>query len=289
MKYNNNNNNNNGIFPFVKRIVAIGDIHGDFDTLTNILKKANIINDKLEWIAGNTYLVQTGDILDSKNRGGRWKSNQEKKVINYLINLRDDAEKYRGKVILLLGNHEIMNILGIFNYASNNDIKTYGNRKKRLQYFSPPNGYFIKNYANKSYIICKIGDWVFSHAGVLPKISNIYDINTLNNNLKLFLNNKLDINNRMKFINVMIGKYGILNYRGYGIDSPNCKIISNSLKNLGAKSFVIGHTPQEKINSKCNKKLWRIDTGMSRSFGNNNFKKIQCLEIINNGQIIKIL
>lgn len=287
MKYN---SNNSGIFPLVKRIVAFGDIHGDFNALINVLKKANIINNNYDWIAGNTYLVQTGDILDSKNRGGGlWKSNQEKKVINFLINLREKAEKYRGKVILLIGNHEIMNILGMFNYASNNDIKSYGGIKKRKEYFSIPNGYFIKNYANKSYVICKIGDWVFSHAGILPKLSNLYDIEILNNNFQLFIKNKLSPINNKKFINILIGKFGILNYRGYGIDSPNCKIISSSLKNLGAKSFVIGHSPQDKINSKCNKKLWRIDTAMSRSFGNDNLKRIQCLEIINNGQIIKII
>ena len=71
MKYN---SNNSGIFPFVKRIVAFGDIHGDFNTLINDLKKSNKINNNYDWIAGNTYLVQTGDILDSKNRGGGlWK------------------------------------------------------------------------------------------------------------------------------------------------------------------------------------------------------------------------
>ena len=180
MKYN---SKNSGIFPLVKRIVAFGDIHGDFNALINVLKKANIINNNYDWIAGNTYLVQTGDILDSKNRGGGlWKSNQEKKVINFLINLREKAEKYRGKVILLIGNHEIMNILGLFNYASNNDIKSYGGIKEKNIFI--PNGYFIKNYANKSYVICKIGDWVFSHAGTLPKLSNLYDIEIRNNNFQ---------------------------------------------------------------------------------------------------------
>ena len=123
----------------------------------------------------------------------------------------------------------------------------------------------------------------------LPKISNLYDINLINNNFQLFLNNKLSELNKQKFINIIMGKYGLLTYRGYGGQNPNCKIVSTSLKNLGGKSFVIGHTPQVNINAKCNSKLWRIDTAMSRSFGNKNYKRIQCLEIINNGQIIKII
>ena len=32
--------------------------------------------------------------------------------------------------------------------------------------------------------------------------------------------------------------------------------------------IIIGHTSQDKINSKCNNKIWRIDTAMSRAFDN---------------------
>src|SRR5947208_75465 len=46
------------------RVVAIGDVHGDFDAFRGILEHAGIINPAGRWIAGNTTLVQTGDLTD---------------------------------------------------------------------------------------------------------------------------------------------------------------------------------------------------------------------------------
>ena len=46
------------------RVVAIGDIHGDFDAFRGILEHAGIIDSASRWIAGNTTLVQTGDFTD---------------------------------------------------------------------------------------------------------------------------------------------------------------------------------------------------------------------------------
>ena len=47
-----------------ERIVAIGDIHGDLEALFLILHDAGIIDINGNWIAQNTFVVQTGDIFD---------------------------------------------------------------------------------------------------------------------------------------------------------------------------------------------------------------------------------
>ena len=46
-----------------KRIIVIGDIHGDIGILCSCLYMANIINHKFEWIAqpADTIVVQMGD------------------------------------------------------------------------------------------------------------------------------------------------------------------------------------------------------------------------------------
>ena len=54
--YNYNNN----------RIIAIGDIHGDYAIFIELLKLAKVINNKLEWIGKDTYVIQLGDTLDGK-------------------------------------------------------------------------------------------------------------------------------------------------------------------------------------------------------------------------------
>ena len=47
-----------------KRIVAIGDIHGDLEALFSILLRAEIIDIDGKWQATDTFVVQTGDIMD---------------------------------------------------------------------------------------------------------------------------------------------------------------------------------------------------------------------------------
>lgn len=86
------------------RVVAIGDIHGDFDALRSILEHAGILDAAGRWIAGNTTLVQTGDFTD---RGPKVRA-----VMDLLIDLEKQATAAGGRVAVLLGNHETMNLAG---------------------------------------------------------------------------------------------------------------------------------------------------------------------------------
>src|SRR6266508_4386771 len=46
------------------RVVAIGDIHGDFDAFVGILQRTGLVDPSNRWSGGNATLVQTGDFLD---------------------------------------------------------------------------------------------------------------------------------------------------------------------------------------------------------------------------------
>ena len=52
------------ILPPVKRIIVLGDLHGDWEMTINSLKVANLINKKLNWIGKDTVVVQLGDQID---------------------------------------------------------------------------------------------------------------------------------------------------------------------------------------------------------------------------------
>ena len=92
------------------RVVAVGDVHGDLDSFVTILQKAKIIDATHNWVGGNATLVQTGDFLD---RGAR-----DREVMDFLIALEKDARNKRGQVVVLLGNHEVMNMMGDLRYVS---------------------------------------------------------------------------------------------------------------------------------------------------------------------------
>ena len=47
------------------RLVAVGDVHGDFEALADVLSAAKISNASCgEWTGGNSILVQMGDVAD---------------------------------------------------------------------------------------------------------------------------------------------------------------------------------------------------------------------------------
>jgi hypothetical protein len=273
-----------GIYKIVEKIVVIGDIHADYEILLAVLKKAGLINDKLKWIGGKTYLVMIGDLVDGKARIDNWTGDSDIKVINFLGKLIKQAKHKGGDVIILLGNHEFMNIRGNFNYSGSNGIKQMGGELNRLKYFN--NQFF--SFAKKCFLAVNIGGWIFCHAGIVPEISKKYSISKLNAMLSNFLSNQMNLHEDNVFFEIISGENGILTTREFGTNNINCKRLLATLENYNANHMVVGHTVQEKINDICNKKLWRVDVGLSRAFGNNPRKNLGFLVIYDFGKKMKI-
>lgn len=86
----------------VSKIVAVGDLHGAYIHFVEILQGTHLVDDNLRWIGGKTHLVQIGDVLD---RGDR-----PRDIFDLAIRLEKEAEEAGGKVHMLIGNHEEMNL-----------------------------------------------------------------------------------------------------------------------------------------------------------------------------------
>ncbi|WP_344698495.1 metallophosphoesterase [Sphingomonas limnosediminicola] len=93
-----------------QRIVAVGDLHGDFQAWTAIARAAGLVDGHGHWAGGATVLVQDGDITD---RGP-----DSLKIIRNLQQLQKEAPRKGGKVVVVLGNHEAMQLLGDFRYTT---------------------------------------------------------------------------------------------------------------------------------------------------------------------------
>ncbi len=101
------------VWKDVEKIIAVGDVHGAYDSFVKILIQAGVIDDNLKWSGGKTHFVQTGDIMD--------RGDHVKESLDLLIRLQKEAAEAGGKVHVLLGNHEEMNITGIvfrYDYVS---------------------------------------------------------------------------------------------------------------------------------------------------------------------------
>ncbi|MFL6721516.1 MAG: metallophosphoesterase [Sphingomonas sp.] len=99
-----------GAAPAPQRIVAIGDLHGDYDAWQDVARAAGIMDARGHWAGGSTILVQLGDITD---RGP-----DSLKIVRSLQQLQKEAPRRGGKAVVVLGDHESMNLLGDNRYTT---------------------------------------------------------------------------------------------------------------------------------------------------------------------------
>jgi len=131
-------------------IIAIGDVHGELHALREILRHAGLLGNRDQWIGGNTVLVQTGDVID---RGPK-----SKEAYALLASLQSEAPRTGGKVIRLLGNHELTLLQGNFCFADFQGADDF----RRLLARDVLAGNVQAAYAGQGYL--------FTHAGVQTEI-----------------------------------------------------------------------------------------------------------------------
>ena len=102
------------------RVVAIGDLHGDYDAWQAIARAARLIDAKGRWTGGSATLLQAGDVVD---RGP-----YSLKIIRHLMKLQSEAPKRGGRVIVLVGNHEAMMMTDDMRYVHPGEYKAFADR-----------------------------------------------------------------------------------------------------------------------------------------------------------------
>ena len=136
-------------------VMAVGDIHGDFDDFVLILQRSGLIDAQLHWTGNNTTLVQTGDLLD---RGSK-----PRQVMDLLMSLQKEAEKKGGHVVVLLGNHEVMNIMGDLRYVTAGNYASFAEKDSEKRRHSA-----YQQYA----------EWRKNHAALLQTIPQMFSAST---------------------------------------------------------------------------------------------------------------
>lgn len=152
----------------VKRVVAVGDIHGDLNALLKILVKKELIDRDGHWIGSDTHLVMMGDLING--------SEYSKDILDYLIGLEKEAEYAGGKLHVLLGNHEVRLLFGDVESLSSRNLRSFAwdldEREEMEQrvnrYFYSPNGKYAKWFQTKNTIVV-INNVAFVHAGLKPE------------------------------------------------------------------------------------------------------------------------
>ncbi len=101
----------------VERVVAFADVHGAHTELITLLRETGIVDAQDRWAAGRTHVVSLGDLLD---RGA-----DSRKVMDLLMRLQGEAQAAGGRLHVVLGNHEAMNVLGDLRYVDPGEFTAY--------------------------------------------------------------------------------------------------------------------------------------------------------------------
>lgn len=101
----------------VPRVVVVGDVHGAYDALVEVLQGTGLIGSDLHWTGSSTHFVSLGDLLD---RGA-----EARRVLDLVMQLESEALAAGGRVHVLLGNHELMNLTGDLRYVAPGDYAAF--------------------------------------------------------------------------------------------------------------------------------------------------------------------
>ena len=254
----------------VDRIVAVGDVHGDYEQFVKILRTAKVINSENKWVGGNTHLVQTGDVLD--------RGSDSRKVMDLLMNLEAQALTVGGRVHALIGNHEVMVMNQHLRYVHPGEYASYGGKLAYLKAISPKGKYgkWIRSHNS----IIKINDVLFLHGGIGPDYASI-SAQEINNKIRHELTNP--VNPRES---IAMHADGILWYRGLAKDNEmeTEELLDTILETHDVNRIVVGHTVSKKgIQLRENETVIMIDVGISKYYGG----PAACL-VIENGKYFAV-
>lgn len=241
-------------FADCRRVIAIGDLHGDVGAFQSTLRVASLIGPtSCSWTGGTTTLVQLGDVLD--------RGTQEQECWDLLQALKREASAVGGEVITLLGNHEILNLRG--------EAARFIHPKAH-EHFGPdraaafaPGGTLAREFAECP-VVAIIDDTAYVHAA-LPHGATRESCADLNAATRAWLLGEVP-----QCPPMLLPDHGspVWN-RAYSSPSDvepssrNCRELKRDLGILGVSRVVVGHTPQDNINAACDGAVWRCDTGMS--------------------------
>jgi len=223
------------IYPKAEKLFVLSDIEGNFDAFRKLLQKNRIVDENLNWTFGNGHLVFGGDMFD--------RGRQVTECLWLIYSLEEKAKAAGGYVHFVLGNHEIMNIMGDHGYVEQKyeDNATLMD-KTLIQLYNEDSE--LGRWLRTKNIVEKIGDILFLHGGISRKLNNlpvtIADINDLARPNYALKSDKYEDDKVNSIMNPQTSPFWYRTYYEDKKDMP--QIIDSTLQKFGVKHIITGHT-----------------------------------------------
>jgi Calcineurin-like phosphoesterase len=274
----------------VDRIVAIGDVHGAYDRLVAILTAAHVIDARQQWSGGKTHLVQVGDVVD---RGP-----DSRKALDLLRRLESEAGRSGGAVHALLGNHEVMRMLGDLRFVTPGEDESFATagseetRRTFVQAAKPEERDRLLKETPLGEIEMRLafgregayGKWLRTHDTVI-KINGVLFVHgglslaaaaipcdVINTTVRRELSEDIDKTRAAPLASLAAREDGPLFYRGLAQEPETfAPQVDEILAAQHARAIVVAHTVTRdaRIGVRFAGKVLQIDTGMQPAYVQN--------------------
>ena len=247
----------------VDSLFVIGDVHGRYEQLINLLQNSKIIDEDLNWIAGKAHIIFLGDLFD--------RGQDVTKVLWFIYTLEEKAAAAKGKVHLVLGNHEIMTMTKDLRYVNAKELAIAEAFGKTYDELFHPTKSLLGAWLRSKPSVLKIDNAIFAHGGILDLGTSSLDI--FNEQaytymkdslfLKVMSNDSTEVSYAYEkwekmsyFFYAEVSPYW---YRGY-VNSDTLDLqLDAMLKKYKSKVHIVAHTPLPTITQKYDGKLLTTD------------------------------
>ena len=243
--------------PEGTRIVALSDVHGQYDLMVRLLRAHGVIDEHDNWNLGRDHLVMTGDVFD---RGPR-----VTETFWLLFRLQQQADAAGGAAHFLLGNHETMVLYDDLRYVHPKYVEV----SRRLGRSYPAlygTDSVLGAWLRTRPVILKLGDTLFLHGGIAPENLDLaLDADATNAAYRGSLGTPKDaVKADPATARLYDGKRSPIWYRGYFNGELSTPEVRDLVDRLGVARIVVGHTSMEEVGSFHDGRVIAIDSSIKR-------------------------
>ena len=245
-----------GKYTTDEQVVALSDIHGQYEVFVNLLRSHAIVDEDNNWSFQKGHLVIAGDVMD--------RGDKVMECLWLIYKLEQQAQEAGGHVHFLLGNHELLVMNGVLDYLH----RKYRYTSALLK--TPYNELFSKDTALGKWlasknILLQINDVLYVHAGISQETMSLdLGIDAINDTFKkdLYHQDENIIDSDLKLATLYY-EDGPLWYRGYAFPySFNKENVDKTLSELNLRSIVVGHTSLHNIKGLYDNRIVLIDSNI---------------------------
>ncbi|MBL0209515.1 MAG: metallophosphoesterase [Holophagaceae bacterium] len=245
------------VFPAPKKILAVSDVHGHFETLLNLLKAQKVVDDHLRWTFGQGHLVVVGDLMD--------RGNSVTECLWFFRALEESARKQGGWVHVLPGNHEVMVAAGDLRYLNSKYAGTIQGLPSQPELLGPDSE--LGRWLRSRPILLKLGNILFVHGGISPElVARGWSLKQINARLQAAWG--VPSHTAEGDAAMLLGPMGPIWYRGLlppgGPPSSSDEEVTQALAHFQATAMVVGHTTLDHVTAFHGGKVFGIDAGILR-------------------------